>query len=371
MTKLPDVQGRKDYISNPKRQEHLYATYSTVDPKFWKYLSEQAQFDFWKSNQKTGKCIEARELVIALPESFQKYDPDFMLKLFTEAFRSQYGVECTSALHHNKTKKNYHIHLIFAEREMLEETEVKYASRNMFYDENGRHVRTKKEILDDDKKVRPGCRILPKGSIYEIRYFTERQDRFKQKSFLHEVKQLYTDLINQCVTDEKDKQQVFDKSGPYLPTKKVGKNNPREKEIEADNEMWKEWNQTVDQVLIAGGTREEVVEFKKEYVTDKVTESIRANGHNPGLFASVLTQAIDILKKFLRFLMFRQEKAEKNAIAPTEEKQPVPVQKEQQIGSVEPAELQHARANYLRLQSMHNDLDALNKKIYGIYKTIQ
>lgn len=46
MTKLPDVRGRVDYISNPKRQEHLYAIYSTVKPEFWKYLSEQAQYDY-------------------------------------------------------------------------------------------------------------------------------------------------------------------------------------------------------------------------------------------------------------------------------------------------------------------------------------
>ena len=78
MTKLPDVRGRVDYISNPKRQEHLYATYSTVNPEFWKYLSEQAQYDFRKSNQKNGKCIEARELVIALPEKLQTADPDLV-----------------------------------------------------------------------------------------------------------------------------------------------------------------------------------------------------------------------------------------------------------------------------------------------------
>ena len=77
---------------------------------------------------------------------------------------------------------------------------------------------------------------------------------------------MYTDLINQCLQDEKDKLQVFDKSGPYLPTKKVGKNNPKAKEIEADNEMRREWNQTVDQVLIAGGTQKDVVEFSKKKI---------------------------------------------------------------------------------------------------------
>ena len=43
--------------------------------------------------------------------------------------------ECSAALHHNKTKTNYHIHLVFSERKMLEQPEVKIATRNMFYDE--------------------------------------------------------------------------------------------------------------------------------------------------------------------------------------------------------------------------------------------
>ncbi len=30
---------------------------------------------------------------------------------------------------------NYHIHLVFSERKMLEHPEVKIATRNMFYDE--------------------------------------------------------------------------------------------------------------------------------------------------------------------------------------------------------------------------------------------
>ena len=30
-------------------------------------------------------------------------------------------MECIAALHHNKRKTNYHIHLIFAERKLLDE----------------------------------------------------------------------------------------------------------------------------------------------------------------------------------------------------------------------------------------------------------
>lgn len=39
--------------------------------------------------------------------------------MFTETFRQKYGVQCAAALHHNKAMTNYHIHLVFADRETL------------------------------------------------------------------------------------------------------------------------------------------------------------------------------------------------------------------------------------------------------------
>lgn len=81
------------------------------------------QQDFQKSGS-AGKCIEARELIIALSESFVKYQLKKLLKIFTEKFKQKYDVECISALHHNKKKTNYRIHLIFfSERELLEKEE--------------------------------------------------------------------------------------------------------------------------------------------------------------------------------------------------------------------------------------------------------
>ena len=95
--KLSDVAGRIDYISNPKRQEHLYATYPTdgVTPEFWKNLARENQLDF-KVSGTTGKCIEGREFIIALPESFVEYKADDVVRLFTDSFHKRYGVEFNS-----------------------------------------------------------------------------------------------------------------------------------------------------------------------------------------------------------------------------------------------------------------------------------
>ena len=77
-----------------------------------------------------GICLlytSGREFIIALPESFVQYRADDVVRLFTETFHKRYGVECSAALHHNKAKTNYHIHLVFSERKILEQPEVKIA----------------------------------------------------------------------------------------------------------------------------------------------------------------------------------------------------------------------------------------------------
>ena len=177
MSKLSNVKGRISYVTSPARQENLYATYHTADAAFWTSLARENQQEFKRSGTE-GKCIEAREFIIALPEEFTDYDPQRLLAEFTEEFRRRYNVECVSGLHHNKAKTNYHIHLIFSERRLLPEPEVKIASRSMFYDEAGKHVRTKKEITGEDGQIRPGCTVIKKGEVYESHILCEEDFNF-------------------------------------------------------------------------------------------------------------------------------------------------------------------------------------------------
>ncbi|WP_395023468.1 MobA/MobL family protein [Robinsoniella sp. RHS] len=182
MSKLTNLKGRISYISSHVRQENLYAVYETTERKFWNELAKCNQEEFKKSGTE-GSCIEARELIIALPESFVEYEPDMLLKLFVEHFKQQYEVEAIGALHHNKRKTNYHIHLIFSERELLEKPVEKVATRNMFYDETGRHVRTKKEIIDEAGQLKNGCKIISKGEVYERKLFTPKKAKLSRNCF--------------------------------------------------------------------------------------------------------------------------------------------------------------------------------------------
>ena len=292
MTKLSNVRGRITYISSHAKQEHLYAVYETTERSYWTELARCGQQEFKKSGVE-GNCIEARELIIALPESlYEQGMPDMLLKSFTDKFKEKYGVECVAALHHNKRMTNFHIHLIFSERQLLAEPVIKIATRNMFYDEHGNHVRTKKEILDEAGNIRKRCKVIGKGEVYEKKLFTSKNTRFKQEDFLDEVKLFYTRMINHWVTDEKDRLTVFDRNGPYLATKKIGRNNPKAEQIEQDNKLRMDWNREVDRAIISNVPMDDILQIKREHITEPIKRSIEIYGNKPQRLALILNMAI-------------------------------------------------------------------------------
>ena len=335
MSKLTNVSGRITYISSKAKQENLYATYTTIPERsFWRELAKCNQESFRQSGTE-GKCIEARELIIALPESFVHYEPEYLLKRFTDHFKQKYQVECISALHHNKRKTNYHIHLIFAERQLLDKPIEKIATRNMFYDERGKHRRTKKEILDEAGNIRKKCKVIKKGEVYERNLFTKKNEFFKADGFLDEVKRLYTDLINVCAIKEEDKLHVFDRNGMYLATKKIGKNNPKAAEIEADNMERVRWNQTVDRALISGVAEEDIMGVKHEKISEEVKRSIELYGNNPSFLAEIIRFAIKTLELLISKVLLAAAKIAERVVNVVHEKV---VEKEVPVLTEEPTQ---------------------------------
>lgn len=371
-SKLHDVKGRVFYISSPKRQENLHAVFSNVEDSYWELLAEQNQRDFTKSGT-DGTCIEARELIIMLPPSFIDFDHELLLKYFTSKFLEKYDVGCCAALHHNKAKTNLHIHFIFSEREIREEVERKVAGRNMFYNESGKHVRTKKEILDESGNLRPGCKIIKKGDVYETNYFQPKKAEFKSNAFLENMKHVMTDAINEIVTDENEKLQVFQKDGLYLATKKIGKNNPKEAEIRTDNYLRQEWNRNVDRALLTGASETEVMIAKKKKIDEPVADSIRKNGKNLKLFTRILQEAIGYLRGFVEYVretQYCEKDPDGNPLFDHDMKidvtpEPLPGKCRGERPSSEMQE-----AEILRLQQILNKMKKQEQKIYAIEKSV-
>lgn len=108
--------------------------------------------------------------------------------------------------------------------------------------------------------------------------FSVKDARFKQEGFVAEVKEFYTGLINRYISDPEQQLKVFDPQSVYLPTKKIGRNNPKAEEIKADNAARQEWNRTADMALLTGISEAEILEVKQAEIHEKVRQSI----HQPG-----------------------------------------------------------------------------------------
>mgnify|MGYP000780396491 CR=1 FL=1 len=142
--------------------------------------------------------------------------------------------------------------------------------------------------------------MIKKGEVYERQMFTIKDARFKQEHFLDEVKVFYTDVINGLVKDEKEKLSAFKRGDVYLATKKIGKNNPKAAEIEADNAARQEWNRTADLALISGIEEAKILEIKQTEIHDKAGQSIRENGWLPNLFRGIVGKAKEFLQAIIR-----------------------------------------------------------------------
>ena len=55
ISKLGNLKGRIDYITNPKRQENLYAVYNTTDDTFWHELARCNRLEF--RSQQSGLVL--------------------------------------------------------------------------------------------------------------------------------------------------------------------------------------------------------------------------------------------------------------------------------------------------------------------------
>ena len=234
-------------------------------------------------------------------------------------------------------------------------------------------VRTKKEILDEGGNLWSGCKIIKKGEVYETNFFQAKKEEFKSHAFLENMKQVMTDAINEIVKDENEKLQVFQKGSPYLATKKIGKNNPKEAEIREDNYLRQEWNRNVDRALLTGASEVEVMMAKQSQIDEPVAESLREHGQNPKLFTGILQKAVGYLRGFVEFL--RETKycdrdpvgnpliAHDMRIDITPE--PLPAKPKGERPSSEKQE-----AEIMRLQQILNKMKKQELKIYAIEKAI-
>lgn len=235
---LHNVVGRIEYIrGDTGKQEYMMAFYSTMPDEDWKNLAQYNQERFKKNKKgfnKNKKCsaIEARELILHIPHEYANCDPHELAKLVGDDWKKRFGTDCCLAIHWNKTKTNFHIHLIYSERVR----EDKVATRNVYYDSDWKKC-----------KKADAVNIIKKGDI--VSKWDDKDVKFKKKSFMQNtVKPYYATRF---------KLELYKDDGLHLKEQKEYKINPTSSieyielhdKIVEYNKNVRTWNNMVDDVL--------------------------------------------------------------------------------------------------------------------------
>jgi hypothetical protein len=178
VSKISNVGGRADYITNPKRQENIVATSEKID---WKPYQ-----DFERNNQKTFTANnEGREVILAIPNEWSKLSENELKTRAQTLAVAAVGKETDMqwAVHWNKSKTNLHMHVLFSERQRC--GEVGKYDRDIYLTEDGKVARTKAQRAKNaDGSYKP-----PKHRKGEEKGgFTIKDTRYKHKSWAYDMK---------------------------------------------------------------------------------------------------------------------------------------------------------------------------------------
>lgn len=158
----------------------------------------------------------------------------------------------------------------------------------------------------------------------------------------------------------------------YLPTKKIGKNNPKAEQIKTDNQYRTMWNQTVDRALVSGVPEQQILEVKQSEIGQKVKASIQKSGRNPALLKILIMTAIYALELLIgKVFKLASEKADKGieTVAKAEPEQ-TPVKRVKSFVKVksepvpEMPKKSELASKYPRLTDIYHKLEKQNTAIY-------
>ena len=58
-------------------------------------------------------------------------------------------------------------------------------------------------FFDETGNIRPGCKVIAKGEVYDRQKFSGKDSQFKTVAFRKEAQELFKDINNSLITDEK------------------------------------------------------------------------------------------------------------------------------------------------------------------------
>lgn len=123
---------------------------------------------------------------------------------------------------------------------------------------------------------------------------------FKNYTWLETIKQQYTELINRNLfkLSEENTLTFFNPNGSYMPMQKISKNNPLVSDIEKNNQLCREWNNVIDEILNTGIVdKEELSAYKYRHINETLETTVKESSWKRELYEDILQDAIHNLQK--------------------------------------------------------------------------
>lgn len=246
-TKLSDVGGRSDYITNKTGRHAAEDVLCVGGPTSdW-----QPYANYEQAHQRSSeRNNEGRELIIALPNSWGSFIGKALLKSRVDSLTRKLLGKATDyqfAVHWNGSHTNLHAHIIFSERTKCSQTNAKgsisdFYDRDIYLTQDGKIARRKADrALDGQGNVKPP--VHRKGEPKNTD-FSAKDKKYKSKAWLQDVKA----TITRTFALEKDKKHVPN----YLHTYHEGKAPKAAERVRQENAAFREINQNIERLRSEG-----------------------------------------------------------------------------------------------------------------------
>lgn len=292
-TKLKNVVGRSQYISDNQRQEHIVLHSQENMIHSW---NEYA--DYEKQNKKNKEeNIQGREIIIALPneldqdlEKLKEVLDDYSFNLLGDNRDFEYAV------HWNKEKTNLHAHIIYSERERQKKEPKRY-KRDYYYNYEEGKMSSKKDPNAVITKHKGDIKYDKDGEIEYTDQFSKKDTQFKSREYNEKIKEQLAEILNK----HDFKSRVFD-NRIELPQAKLYKGASRDykDKVSQSNKARREYNKeivkAVDEKLMpmtmAIMRKESIMKQVKE--ENSKTKSISSRG------IEIIKESVEEVKAYVR-----------------------------------------------------------------------
>ncbi|MGL5977536.1 MAG: MobA/MobL family protein, partial [Erysipelotrichaceae bacterium] len=262
-----------NYITSHEKQEKLLFTSSNVPAQYWK--------DLERESEKT----HARGLNIAIPNEYKgeanRERLERFVNDFVESFHVKNGCDYVVAVHDNET--NLHMHIMFSERTLLHPDNVPKLKEKTIRERfkvEGKYV-SKAKYLEVVSEGRMDVEHIPKKKIIELvdKKFSKKDDKYKSKEWYENIKNEYTQFINDRKLDHEAEWSRTIKEG-HVAEIHVGKANPKNNRVTQErmdfNKSAQEHNRIFDELEAKGHDMSVGVEAVLKSIQDHTTSLINA-----------------------------------------------------------------------------------------------